>query len=326
MVGVKSRFWNLDRTIRSYREKLEPFRFTICLGWRTVPCKKSMKLCEPQSNHPVLWTVTGSHGSCVSSLKRHHWTLFSISFSYTASFGLMGIRVPQKETLKPSPHSLKSQSLSTSPSLFTLISHLYLSPSSPSATTLCTLSHSLKHSLPLSHSASSPSATMSYPDCSSLSQSLASSLTLYLIAIGHHELPKSQLTLLITLCLVAIAPSPTLCHFSTSTHFDSALARYFILFNSSFFYVNLYFLANLLCKIICDQFCYMIIACESIYMFVFVNMYIAICGLSTMYLDIWGDGFVVKNWWISEIVWSCEFVILWLYDSMYISLLIWLVV
>ena len=31
-------------------------------------------------------------------------------------------------------------------------------------------------------------------------------------------------------------------------------------------------------------------------MFVFVNIYIAICGLSTVYLDIWGDGSVVKNW------------------------------
>ena len=36
-------------------------------------------------------------------------------------------------------------------------------------------------------------------------------------------------------------------------------------------------------------------------MFVFVN-FIAICGLSTVYLDICGDGTVVKNWQISEIV------------------------
>ena len=65
---------------------------------------------------------------------------------------------------------------------------------------------------------------------------------------------------------------------------------------------------------------------EYIYVCVCEYIYIAICGLSTVYLDIWGDGSVVKNWWILEIVWSCEFVILWLYDAVYISLLIWLYV
>ena len=46
---------------------------------------------------------------------------------------------------------------------------------------------------------------------------------------------------------------------------------------------------------------------EYIYVCVWEYIYIAICGLSTVYLDIWGDGSVVKNWWILEIVWSCEF-------------------
>ena len=216
----------------------------------------------------------GSHSLCVSSLKRHRWTLFSVFFSYTASFGLMGIRIPHIETLKPSNlnHSFISHlclSLTTHSHLSSLISHLYLSPSSPSATTLC----SLNHSLLLSHSAASPSATTSYPDRSLLTQSLsASSPSATTSCLDLNSLSQS-LSASLSLCLVVVTPSPTLCHSSTSTHFDSTLARYFILFNSSFFYVNLYFLANLLCKIIYDQLCYVIIACESIYMFVFVNIY-----------------------------------------------------
>ena len=144
--------------------------------------------------------MTDSHGSYVSSLKRHRWTFFSIFFSYTALFGLMGMRVPHIETLKPSNlnHSLISHLCLS----IIAHSHLYLSPSSPSATTLC----SLNHSLPFSHSASSPSATMSCPDRSSLTQSLFTSLSLCLVAISHHELPKSQLTLSITLCLSLTLP------------------------------------------------------------------------------------------------------------------------
>ena len=57
--------WNLspDRTIRLDRETLEPFTSMVHLRWRTVSCEKSMELSGPQSNHQVLWTVTGSHGS-----------------------------------------------------------------------------------------------------------------------------------------------------------------------------------------------------------------------------------------------------------------------
>ena len=57
--------WNLnpDRTVRSNRETLEPFTSTVHLRWRAVSCEKSMELSGPQSDHPVLWTVTGSHGS-----------------------------------------------------------------------------------------------------------------------------------------------------------------------------------------------------------------------------------------------------------------------
>ena len=36
----RSRFWNPDRTVRSDKKNLEPFSFTICLWWRTVPCQK----------------------------------------------------------------------------------------------------------------------------------------------------------------------------------------------------------------------------------------------------------------------------------------------
>ena len=147
---------------------------------------------------------------------------------------------------------------------------------------------SLNHSLPLSYFASSPSATTSCPDRSSLSQSLFAFLSL---------------------CLIAIAPSPTLCHSSTSTHFDSALARYFILFNSSFFYVNSYFLANLLCKIICDQLCYVIIACESIYMFVFVNIYSYMWTVNYVfgYLEWWVCCKKLVNFRNCMKLWICEF-------------------
>ena len=34
------RFWNPDRNIWSNRKNLELFSFTVCLGWRVVPCKK----------------------------------------------------------------------------------------------------------------------------------------------------------------------------------------------------------------------------------------------------------------------------------------------
>ena len=190
--------------------------------------------------HGVIWAYGHTH-----STHRNFETLKSQSFFHLSSL--------------PLPHY----------SLSSLISHLYLSPSSPSATTLC----SLNHSLLLSHSAASPSATTSYPDCSLLTQSLfASSPSATTSCLDLNSLPQSLFASL-SLYLVAVTPSPTLCHSSTSTHFDSTLARYFILFNSSFFYVNLYFLANLLCKIIYDQLCYVIIACESIYMFVFVNIY-----------------------------------------------------
>ena len=190
----------------------------------------------------------------------------------------MGIRVPCIETLKPSNlnHSLISHlclsltahsHLSSLPLSLVAISHhsLLTQSLSQSLSAFLTLpcrhrrpratqiaARSLNHSLPLSHSALSPSTTMSCLNHSSLSQSLSTSFSLY---------------------LVAVAPSPILCHSSTSTPFNYVLAMYFILFNSSFFYVNLHFLANLLCKIICNQLCYAIIACESIYMFVFVNIY-----------------------------------------------------
>ena len=59
----KSRFWNPDRTVRSDRKNLELFSFTVYLGWRTVPYKKSRDPHGPRSDRPVLWTVTGFWGS-----------------------------------------------------------------------------------------------------------------------------------------------------------------------------------------------------------------------------------------------------------------------
>ena len=161
---LRRRFWNLDWTVQFDLENLELFRFTVDLGWRTVPCKKSMGPCEPWLDLPILWTMidsAGSHSFCVSSLKRHRWTLFSVFFfSYMASFGLMGIRIPHIETLKPSNlnHSF--------------ISHLCLSLTT----------HSHLSSLPLS--------LIAISHHSLLTQSLSASLSLCRVAIGHHELPR----------------------------------------------------------------------------------------------------------------------------------------
>ena len=55
---MASRFWNPNRTVWSDWESLEPFSFTVCLGWRTVPCKKSRDPHRLRSNHSVLWTIT----------------------------------------------------------------------------------------------------------------------------------------------------------------------------------------------------------------------------------------------------------------------------
>ena len=60
---LRARFWNPDRTVRSDWKNLEPFSFTVYLGWRTVPYKKSRDPHGPRSDRPVLWTVTGFWGS-----------------------------------------------------------------------------------------------------------------------------------------------------------------------------------------------------------------------------------------------------------------------
>ena len=128
-------------------------------------------------------------------------------FSHTMLFGLMSVHVKQIETLKSSPHSLKFQSLfelSTSPSLLTL------------------------------------SIT-----------SLISAFSLIAVAAQ----PRLQLTLSITLCLshtfITSLPHRRHSHYISTLspslllhRILAQIARYYILFNSSFFYVNLYFLAN----------------------------------------------------------------------------------
>ena len=104
--------WNLnpDRTVWLDRETLKPFTSTVHLRWRTVPCEKSMEPSRPQSDCPVLWTVTGSHGSnelpCFS-LKRHCFVpFFSFSFFFffpnTASFGAFWLDNPETKPLGPS--------------------------------------------------------------------------------------------------------------------------------------------------------------------------------------------------------------------------------
>ena len=259
---------------------------------------------EPWSDRPVLWTMTGSHGSYVSSLKRHRWTFFSIFFFLHGVVWAYG----HARSTHRNPETLKSQSLSHLSSLplhrpplyahsVTLSITLYLSLTLPRRHrppwAAQIVARSLNHSLPLSHFVSSPSATTSCPNHSSLFQSLSASLSL---------------------CLIIVAPGLTLCHSSTSTHFGSTLARYFILFNSSFFYVNLYFLANLFCKIICDQLCYVIIACESIYMFVFVNIYSYMWTVNCVfgYLGWWVYCKKLVNFRNCMKLWICDSLTLWL--------------
>ena len=137
--------WNLnpDRTVRLDRETLKPFTSTVHLRWRTIPCEKSMEPSRPQSDRPVLWTVTGSHDSnglpCFSLKRRRFVPFFSFSFFFpnTASFGAFWLNNPET---KPSGPSL-SQSLSTSSSLSQSLSRLCLSlmliAAQPSQLTLC---------------------------------------------------------------------------------------------------------------------------------------------------------------------------------------------
>ena len=72
-------FLNSDQTLWSDQKTLEPFTSTVHLRWRTIPCEKSLELSRLQSNRPILWTMTDSHGSgscLVSSLKRRRSTFF----------------------------------------------------------------------------------------------------------------------------------------------------------------------------------------------------------------------------------------------------------
>ena len=119
--------------------------------------------------------MTSSHGSYVSSLKRHRWTFFSIFFFL---YGVVWAYGHARSTHR-NPETLKSQSLS----------HLSSLP----------LHHCSLSSLPLSLVA------IGYH--SLLTQSLSTFLSLCLVAIGHHELPRQQLAHLITLCLSLTLPS-----------------------------------------------------------------------------------------------------------------------
>ena len=95
-------FLNSDRTVWSDQKTLESFTSAVHLRWRTVPCEKSMEPSGPRSDHPVLWIVTGSHGSggcLVSSLKRHHSTFFFPLYSVVWSILNKFNPHPSNETL-----------------------------------------------------------------------------------------------------------------------------------------------------------------------------------------------------------------------------------
>ena len=136
-----------------------------------------MDLYRPRSNRIVLWTVTDSHGSgfLVSSLKTTSFHLFFF-FPVRRHLEHMHWTKFNPETMKPSPHS------------WALCLYLTLSITSLVSASLpcrpCSLAqiatHSLNHSLPLSHSHL----------C--LSPSSPSQLTLYLIVVAAHSLPHCR--------------------------------------------------------------------------------------------------------------------------------------
>ena len=127
-------------------------------GTRTY-CGPTTRFCEPGLVQPVHTIPLFQALNATVGLS----SLFFF-FSHTMLFGLMSVHVKQIETLKSSPHSLKFQSLfelSTSPSLLTLSITSLISASLPRHHRPLLFAqitaHSLNHSLPLSHSASSPS-------------------------------------------------------------------------------------------------------------------------------------------------------------------------
>ena len=126
-------FWNPNQTVRLDQENCKPTIFEVYLTWRTVPCKKSNDPYEPQSDHPVLWTMTGSSGSHRSSFSSLKWHRSGLLLSFL--FFLYGYEVVlARITLSNKTQTLTSlfHALSSLPHSH---SHLCLSPSLMSATT-----------------------------------------------------------------------------------------------------------------------------------------------------------------------------------------------
>ena len=154
----------------------------------------------------------GSHGSFVSSLKRHHFGFSSLFFFlYDVVWTLELDHSLKQETLALLSQSLFELSASLSHSHY--ISHLCLSPSSPSATTSSAQNVACLSLWALCLFPSSPLATTDLsPECS-LPYSL-NSLPLSLVAVDHHRpQPKSQLASLssLPLSLVAVGHRTLIC-------------------------------------------------------------------------------------------------------------------
>ena len=97
----------LDYTVRS--RKPQTGHFYGLLNMKNHSMKKSNELYGPWSDCSVLWTMTGlgsSHGSFVSSLKQHHFGLYSLFYF---PYGVQWIILSNK---KPSPHSFNQETLS----------------------------------------------------------------------------------------------------------------------------------------------------------------------------------------------------------------------
>ena len=147
---------------------MKPFKFTVDLGWRTVPCKKGM---EPWSDRLVLWPwpIQPVHTvpvfQALNYTVRHSFLFFFFLYDIVWAYG-------HTRSMHRNPETLKSQSLSHLSSLpfphCSLSSLISASLSHRHQPPLSAHSVTLSITLCLSHSALSPSATTSYLDRSSL--------------------------------------------------------------------------------------------------------------------------------------------------------------
>ena len=200
----------------------------------------------PRFDHPILWTVTGSHGSngcLVSALKRHHSTLFPPLYSVIPPFFL----------------TLSQKSLSASSSLWnppSITTGLFLNPHSLNHSFVYTslphhrrtvaaqprfLPHSLKVSITLLKSQSlsrlclSPSSPSHCRSSAQISSSLSQSLNHSLVSASLPRCRRNSAQIAAHSLTLISASLPHPHHSSLCASFAVAVVWYF---NTS----NLFFL------------------------------------------------------------------------------------